>query len=103
MAWACYTNKVGLAKMLVIHGADSHPTSKVVYVNKPPTQLAAENGQLLAGKYLVQECGHDINQRDALGQNIPRTIRRKNREWSSLPGSVAVDEYAKLKGVCENT
>lgn len=47
VAWACYTNRVELAKMLVEHGADSHATYDAVFGEKPPAHLAAENDQLL--------------------------------------------------------
>jgi hypothetical protein len=104
VAWACYTNKVELAKMLVDHGANSKATSEEVFNHKPPTHLAAENGQLLAVKYLVEECGHDIHERDRLGQNIRTVIRRNNLTcWRELPGSIAVDDYAARKGVQEYT
>lgn len=82
VAWACYTNKVELAKVLVRHGADSRATSDVVFGKKPPTHLAAENGQLLALKYLVEDCGHDIAERDTLGQNIRTAIRRNSPNWN---------------------
>lgn len=101
VAWACYTNRVELAKMLIKHGADSHATYDAVFGGKPPTHLAAENGQLLAVKYLVEECGHDIFERDSRGQNIRTCIRTNFRDWKNMPGSVAVDEYAKSKGVRE--
>mmetsp|Transcript_3183 Transcript_3183/g.8007 ORF Transcript_3183/g.8007 Transcript_3183/m.8007 type:complete len:447 (-) Transcript_3183:52-1392(-) len=99
VAWACYTNKVELAKMLVKHGADSHATARKVFGNKPATHLAGENGQLLALKYLVEECGHDIHECDELGQDIRESLRVNNRVWRDVPGCVAVDEYARSKGV----
>jgi hypothetical protein len=101
VAWAVYTNKIELAKMLVSHGANSHATHVVVFNSKPPTHLAAENGQLLAVKYLVEECGHEISERDRLGQNIRTSLRRNCKNWMELPGQVAVDKYAKSKGVRE--
>lgn len=99
VAWACFTNKVELAKMLVKHGADSHATYVAVYDSKPPAHLAAENGKLLAVKYLMEECGHDIHERDALGHDIRAALRRYNKKWTSSAGCVACDEYAKSKGV----
>lgn len=99
VAWACYTGNVELARMLVKHGANSHATTDVVFGKKPPTHLAAENSKLLAVKYLVEECGHDIRERDCSGSNIRTCIRKNFSEWRDLPGSVAVDEYAKSKGV----
>jgi hypothetical protein len=99
VAWACYTNKIELAKMLVKHGADSHTTTKVVFGYKPPSHLASENGHLLALKYLVEECGHDIHECDTFGEDIRASLRRNNKVWTSLAGCVAADEYAKSKGV----
>eukprot|EP00978_Attheya_sp_CCMP212_P005538 scaffold12431_cov57-Attheya_sp.AAC.13 len=99
VAWGCYTNRVELCKMLVKHGADSHATTPVVFSQKPPSHLAGENGQLLALKYLVEECGHDIHECDTEGQDIRVSLRRNNRVWASSAGCVAVDDYAKSKGV----
>jgi hypothetical protein len=99
VAWACYTNKIELAKMLVKHGADSHTTTEVVFNYKPPSHLASENGQLLALKYLVEECGHDIHECDTFGDDIRASLRRNNKVWASSAGCVAADEYAKSKGV----
>ena len=99
VAWACYTGNVELARMLVKHVANSHATTDVVLKKKTPTHLAAENSKLLAAKYLVEECGHGIRERDCSGSNIRTCIRKNFSEWRDLPGSVAVDEYAKSKGV----
>jgi len=99
VAWACYTNRVELARMLVKHGADSRATTPVVFGHKPPSHLAGENGQLLALKYLIEECGHDIHECDTEGQDIRVSLRRNNRVWAQSQGCIAVDDYAKSKGV----
>jgi hypothetical protein len=99
VAWACYTNKIELAKMLVKHGADSHTTTEVVFDYTPPSHLASKNGQLIALKYLVEECGHDIHECDTFGEDIRASLRRNNKVWASSAGCVAADEYAKSKGV----
>jgi hypothetical protein len=100
VAWACYTNRVELAKMLVDqYGADSHSTTEVVFGYKPPSHLASENGKLLALKFLVEECGHDIFECDTVGQDIRASLRKNNRAWMNVDGCVACDEYAKEKGV----
>eukprot|EP00536_Pseudo-nitzschia_multiseries_P002244 jgi/Psemu1/5176/gm1.5176_g len=78
VAWACYTNKVELAKLLVRKGADSHATTENVFGHKPPTHLASENGQLLALKFLVEKS----------------SLRRNNKMWASNDGCVACDNYA---------
>mmetsp|Transcript_31590 Transcript_31590/g.74334 ORF Transcript_31590/g.74334 Transcript_31590/m.74334 type:complete len:624 (+) Transcript_31590:81-1952(+) len=99
VAWACYTNKIKLAKMLVRNGADSHATTVNVFGHKPPTHLASENGQLLALKFLVEECGHNIHERDIQGQDIRASLRRNNKAWANTDGCVACDNYAKSEGV----
>mmetsp|Transcript_6210 Transcript_6210/g.14053 ORF Transcript_6210/g.14053 Transcript_6210/m.14053 type:complete len:638 (-) Transcript_6210:95-2008(-) len=99
VAWACYTNRVELAKMLVKHGADSSATYSSVFDHKPPAHLASENGQLLALKYLVEGCGHDIHECDTDGQDIRVSLRRNNKVWAQTAGCVACDDYAKGKGV----
>ena len=102
VAWACYTNKVELAKMLIQNGgANSHATTDVVFGKKPPTHLAAGNGSFLAVKFLVEECGHDIFERDTRGMNIRTCLRRNNPNWRDQAGCVAVDDYAKSRGVRE--
>mmetsp|Transcript_34097 Transcript_34097/g.62765 ORF Transcript_34097/g.62765 Transcript_34097/m.62765 type:complete len:637 (-) Transcript_34097:156-2066(-) len=99
VAWACYTNRVELAKMLVKHGADSHATTPRVFDHKPPSHLASENGQLLALKFLIEKCGHDIHECDTVGQDIRVSLRRNNKVWAQSAGCVACDDYAKSKGV----
>ncbi|KAL7523833.1 hypothetical protein ACHAXR_001215, partial [Thalassiosira sp. AJA248-18] len=99
VAWACYTNRVELARMLVKHGADSHATYASVFDHKPPSHLASENGQLLALKFLVEECGHDIHECDIEGQDIRVSLRKNNKVWANSAGCVACDDYAKSKGV----
>jgi len=99
VAWACYTNRVELARMLVKRGTDSHATYSSVFDHKPPSHLAGENGQLLAVKFLIEECGHDIHECDNDGQDIRVSLRRNNKVWASSAGCVAVDDYAKSKGV----
>ena len=102
VAWACYTNKVELAKMLIQKGgANSHATTDVVFGKKPPTHLAAENGSFLAVKFLVDECGHDVFERDTRGMNIRTCLRQNNPNWRNVAGCVAADDYAKSKGVRE--
>ena len=59
VGWACYTNKVKLAKMLVAHGADDRATSPVLFTNRSPLAVACENAQLLAIQWLINERGYD--------------------------------------------
>jgi len=100
VAWACYTNQVELARMLVVkYGVNSHATTECVFANKPPAHLASENGKLLALKFLIEECHHDILEYDTFGQDMRASLRRNNPKWTSVAGCVACDEYAKEKGV----
>lgn len=99
VAWACYTGRVELAQMLIKKGADSHATTEKVFNNKPPTHLAGENGQLLAVRFLVEECGHDINAVDLEGHDMRTSLRLYNKVWAKSAGCVAVDEYARSLGV----
>lgn len=61
--------------------------------------LATENGQLLALKYLVEECDHDINSLDPFGNDVRACLRVNNKAWTEVAGCVACDDYAKSKGV----
>jgi hypothetical protein len=49
--------------------------------------------------YLVEECGHDIHELYSSGQDMRASLRLNNKVWASVAGCVAVDEYAKSKGV----
>jgi len=103
VAWACYTNRVELARMLVKHGANSRATTRVVFSYQPPLHLAGDIGQLLAVWYLVEECGHDIHDtRDNLGLDTRASLRKYNKVWEQNPGCIAVENYAKSKGVDGN-
>ena len=57
LAWACYTNELGIAKMLVEeYGACPAGVEKTY--NIPITHLAAENGSLHCVQYLVDTLGY---------------------------------------------
>lgn len=99
VAWACYTNKVELAKMLVKNGANSKATTEAVFGYKPATHLAAESGSFLALKFLIEKCGHDIHECDTFGNDIRAAVRVNNKAWTQVAGCVASDEYATELGV----
>ena len=61
VGWACYTGQVEIARLLVENGADPGKTDEVLFYNCPPLLMAAENGQLEAMQYLVDELGQDIH------------------------------------------
>jgi hypothetical protein len=48
IGWACYTNHVKLAKILVSHGVVATATHPVLFGNQSPLLIAAENSKLLA-------------------------------------------------------
>jgi hypothetical protein len=100
VGWACYTNRVELAKMLVLHGANPAQTDQVLYGQKPPAFVAAENGSLLALKWLHEEVGQDLAQmRDSAGRGILKIIERSRVQGNDLtPSHVACAKYARLQG-----
>ena len=74
VGWACYTGQVDIVKKLVAFGADPTKTDQVLFYNCPPLLMAAENGQVEAMKYLVDELGQDINMVGPSGRNIIESI-----------------------------
>jgi len=106
VGWACYTNRVELAKMLVSHGANPNTTDQVLYSFKPTAFVAAENGSLLALKWLAEEAGVDIKKlRDRSGGGILAVIAtsRGPRVPNNplLPAAVACAQYARSKGASQ--
>ena len=99
VAWACSTNRVLLAKMLVANGANSHATREHVFGNKPVLHMATENGQLLAAQWLVDTESHDPHQLDNRGMSLRSAMRTNVKNWQELEGHVAVDRWAKRLGV----
>ena len=100
IGWACYTNHVELAKMLVGYGADVHATDVVFWTHAHALMAAAENGQLLAIKWLVEEQGVDIRMESRPGRGILAAINRARFQGQeTLPaGHVACAHFAREKG-----
>jgi hypothetical protein len=100
VGWACYTNKVDLAKMLVKHGADPHKTEPPLFNSLAPVFVAAENGSFLAMKWLVEEHGVDITALSSRGMGILGHVNSAKvdgfRELGA--GHLACAKYARLKG-----
>ena len=61
VAWACYTDHVEVAKLLVSFGADDHATNDCLFGSSPPLLIAAENGSIHSLKWLVDVVGHDMH------------------------------------------
>jgi len=76
VGWACYTNRVELASMLVGHRADPAATNEVLWGGMPPLLVAAENGQLLAMKWLVEEQGQNIQMKDEIHGGVLQAVER---------------------------
>jgi len=69
VGWACYTNRVEMAKLLVAHGASVRKTDEVLFNRRPPLIVAAENASLLACQWLVDDMGQDIHVKYNSGQD----------------------------------
>ena len=85
VGWACYTGRVEIARQLVMYGADAAKTDNVLFSHSPPLLVAAENGQLEAMKYLVEELSHDINMVGPHGRGILESIT-SSPNWRELEG-----------------
>jgi MYND finger/Ankyrin repeats (3 copies) len=97
VGWACYTNKIDIARYLVTScGADPGKTDVVLFNNLPPLMLAAQNGHAAAMKYLVDECGQDIRMLDGAGRDVIENIRDAIN-WRECPGNVECHQWAKQK------
>lgn len=97
LGWACYTNQVAVAKLLVQHGAPVDSTTDIFWNGRPPMLAAAENGSLETVKYLVEECGVPISL-TWNGYNI-RDHAFASPGWDDNPGIQKVLEYARGKGI----
>ena len=85
IGWACYTNHVDVAKLLLRHGASPTATDTVLFGNKPPLFMAAEAGRLLALQWLVDEVGQDINMVSPVHGNVIRAIKDPLRASGVFP------------------
>merc|ERR1711935_491257 len=100
IAYALSTNRVKLARMMMLKGAEMNSTEQTY--NKPLLHFAGEAGQLLAVRFIVEECNISIRTRDGVGQDLRAAVRKYRKNWAENPGCVAVDTYAKKKGVVGN-
>jgi len=96
IGWACYTGQVEVARMLLRHGANPGMTDVVLFNCLPPLMVAAQNGQLDAMKFLVEECKQDINMIDGAGRGVLKNIS-DSPNWRNIPGHVACHKWAKQK------
>jgi hypothetical protein len=96
VGWACYTGQVAIARALVAHGSDPNATNAVLWGGTPPLLVAAQNGQLEAMKYLVDELGQDIHLRDPWGKDVLLSIKTAPN-WKELEGHKRSYDWAKEK------
>ena len=94
VGWACYTGKVDVARKLVQHGADSTKTDYTLFYNCPPLLVAAENGQVEAMEFLVDEMGHDIHMVGPTGRDLLKSIMVPPN-WMEVPGHRKAYRWAK--------
>ena len=94
VGWACYTGKVDIARKLVQHGADSTKTDYTLFYNCPPLLVAAENGQVEAMEFLVDEMGHDIHMVGPTGRDLLQSIMVPPN-WMEVPGHRKAYRWAK--------
>ena len=86
VAWACYTDHVEIAKLLVNYGADDKSTDDVYYGQAPLIIATAENGSLHSLKWLVEEMGHDLHVLNSTGRGIVDQIKNCAKIISSKNG-----------------
>jgi hypothetical protein len=96
IGWACYTGQVDIARYLKLQGADPAATDDILWGDIPVLCVAAQNGQLEAMKFLVDDCGHDIGMVDINGHGILENIEDAGN-WRELPGHAAAHEWTKKK------
>jgi hypothetical protein len=96
VGWACYTNRVEIARYLVQHGASASATDEIFWDSRPPLLAAAENGHLEAVKFLVEECGVSMATTKWNGHDIFEHIEMAPT-WKEQKGHRAVRKYAAKK------
>ena len=97
--------------MLVCYGANPAQTDVLLWGSRPPVHVAAANGQLLAMKWLVEECHPDIHVESETGgrgkkRNLIELLQFELDEadpvsmrQAGMAGHAACFEYVILAGV----
>ena len=94
VGWACYTDRVDIARHLVKLGASPEKTTETLWNHRPPLLAAAENGKLNAVKFLVEECGLSITVKWN-GHGIKDHVKM-SPNWEEMADHSAVMKYAKV-------
>lgn len=101
IGWACYTNHVDVARLLLRHGASPAATDSVFFGEKPPLLAAAEAGRLLALRWLVEEAGQDLHMRCPVHGGVIHALHdpcRASRSTLMPPGNRACLQWALARG-----
>jgi hypothetical protein len=93
IGWACYTGRIECARLLFRHGADPAATDMVLWGGLPPLCVAAQNGQLEAIRWLVDEVGQDVRLTDRNGRGVVQHAKMAPN-WEDCPGQVACVQWA---------
>ena len=94
VGWACYTDKVDIARHLVKLGASPEKTTETLWNHGPPLLAAAEHGKLNAAIFLVEECGLSITVKWN-GHGINDHVKM-SPNWEEMADHSAVMKYAKV-------
>ena len=81
-------------RQLKSYGADPSKTDDVLWNNTLPLFVAAQNGQLGAVKFYVEECKQDIGMIDDKGNNILKHIEM-SLNWREIDDHVETHKWAK--------
>lgn len=99
VGWACYTNRVEMAKLLVAHGCEVGLTDDALFGGRPPLIVAAENAALLAIKWLVDEMGQDLHVQYYGGGVLAAVEGSRNKETGEItPGHVECARWLRQRG-----
>ena len=100
IGWACYTNHVDVARLLLRHGADPAATDSVFFGCKPPLLAAAEAGRLLAMRWLVEEVGQDLRVKVPGHGDVISAIHEPFRVGNVMPpGNQACLDWVRSRGI----
>ncbi len=100
IGWACYTNHVDVARLLLRHGADPAAADSVFFGSKPPLLAAAEAGRLLAMRWLVEEAGQDLRVTAPGHGDVISAIHDPFRVGGVMPpGNQACLDWVRARGI----
>ena len=97
VGWSCYTGQVDIARLLVKeYKVNPRRTDDFLWVGLSPLFVAAQNGQLEAMKFLVDECGMNIKDVVLNGRNVLKHIEL-SPNWREIEGHKKSHKWAKKR------